>query len=82
MQSYTRTLLITGLLILMMVLPASAYDYQGTPLEGENNPYNTDSDMIDLDGGELEDFFGSLDIAGLVSLFLSLLLAFLGISLP
>lgn len=86
MQSKMCSILIIGMVILLAVVPASAYDYRGVPRPGENNPDIQAEDLSiageDISSG-LEDLSGILDspeISSLISMVIALILQLFGIS--
>lgn len=82
MQLKAGAILITGILLLLVVLPVSAYDYQGVPVQGANTQTTTDqvSDILDTSMSSLNDVLQTTDFASLFSLIITLILGLLGIS--
>ena len=91
MQSKASAVLIAGMILLMIIIPVSAYDYQGVPRPGESNYQDTSSiatstasttsdSLSGLNLGDLSSILESPDVATLISLILSFIFQLLGIS--
>jgi hypothetical protein len=82
MNMKTGSLLLAGCIILLMILPASAYDYQGVPVQGSNNPDNADqmSEVFDSGMSSITSLLENTDFASLITLILNLIIGLLGIS--
>jgi len=79
MHKKAYSILIIDLILLMVAIPASAYDYQGVPQPGENN--FDDSTEIMSDFGDFAETFDSVDFSSLISLLILFFLQILGIPL-
>ena len=82
MNMKAGSLLLAGCIILLMVLPASAYDYQGVPVQGSNNADNTEqmSEAFDSGMSSITSLLENTDFASLITLILNLIIGLLGMS--
>jgi hypothetical protein len=85
MQPKALAVLIIGMILLLLVMPASAYDYRGVPRPGDNlvneSPSASYSDSInDLGGSDLSSLLDSSGLSTIISLILYFILQLLGIS--
>jgi hypothetical protein len=65
------------MILLMVVIPTSAYDYQGPPRPGENNFEGISSSFGDI--GDIEEILENVDFASLVSMLLLFIFQLFGI---
>lgn len=80
MQSKTSALLLTGMILLLVFIPVSAYDYQGVPRPGETNVSNSLSESLgSLSSGSLDSSQISSVVATIITLIMYFILQLLGI---
>ena len=81
MLSKASSILIIAMMVFLMILPVSAYDYRGVPDPGDNAEEvqgdDTSNEPLDLSG-----ILGSADITSLISFLITLFLRLLGITTP
>jgi hypothetical protein len=86
MQLKTGSILIIGMIILLAIMPASAYDYRGVPRPGDNNPDNMEEEMsqeVEDTGSEepgLPGIEGTSDLESLIKVIIAFILQLFGIS--
>lgn len=82
MHPKTGTVLILAMMVFVMVIPASAYDYQGVPVQSNNTAGTLTADA----GTGTADLLGTLgsstDIISLISFVIAMILKLLGITIP